>query len=71
MSWESDWMPLADHPSIPVDQRESISKFMFTRLTYALSIGCLHISDEWNKLLPDYEFTQAVPFLTGVWEGKP
>ncbi|KAF2656517.1 NAD(P)-binding protein [Lophiostoma macrostomum CBS 122681] len=71
LSWENDWIPRAEHPSIPPEQVDSISKFMWTRLLKAFSTECHHVSDEWNKLLPDYEVTQAEPFLRAVWEGKP
>ncbi len=33
--------------------------------------GAWDVSDEFNRLLPDYKFTQAEDFLTQVWEGKP
>lgn len=31
----------------------------------------LAVSDEWNRLLPDYKFTQAEEFLADAWRGKP
>lgn len=33
--------------------------------------GAWDVSDAFNKLLPDYEFTQIENFLAKVWEGKP
>ena len=33
--------------------------------------GCWDVSDEWNQLMPDYEFTEIEDFLGKVWEGKP
>ncbi|KAJ4176093.1 hypothetical protein NW755_014615, partial [Fusarium falciforme] len=32
-----------------------------------VSAGNFEISDEWNKLLPDYEFTQPKEFLREAW----
>jgi hypothetical protein len=28
------------------------------------------VSDEWNRLLPDYRFTDAEDFLSKHWAGK-
>jgi hypothetical protein len=28
------------------------------------------VSDEWNKLLPDYKFTQVDEFVERAWKGK-
>jgi hypothetical protein len=33
--------------------------------------GAWDVSDEMNKLLPDFEFTQWEDFLNSIWEGKP
>lgn len=33
--------------------------------------GAWDVSDEINKLLPDFKFTQIEEFLAEVWEGKP
>lgn len=29
--------------------------------------GAFQVSDEWNKLLPDFKFTQPEEFLTKAW----
>jgi hypothetical protein len=28
------------------------------------------VSDQWNRLLPDYKFTDAEEFLEKYWTGK-
>lgn len=35
-----------------------------------ISRGAYDITDEWNKILPDYKFTQVEDFLKKVWGGK-
>jgi len=30
----------------------------------------LKVTDEWNQLLPDYQFTQASEFLVEFWRDK-
>ena len=36
-----------------------------------ISTGVLNVSNEWNKLLPDYMFTKAEEFLVDFWRDKP
>ena len=62
---------MVEHPSIPPDVAAGMGKFMTTRLMDAFSSGDHHVGDDWNKLLPDFEFTQAEPFLSEAWKGKP
>lgn len=33
--------------------------------------GAWNTSDEFNRILPDYKFTQIEEFLAEVWENKP
>ncbi|KAI0850699.1 NAD(P)-binding protein [Daldinia vernicosa] len=40
------------------------------RILTAISRGAYDVTDEWNKLLPDYKFTQLEDFLKSVWGGK-
>lgn len=44
---------------------------MVAEILRGISAGDFLCSDEWNKLLPDFKFTQAEEFLTSVWDGKP
>jgi hypothetical protein len=32
--------------------------------------GVYDVSDEWNQLLPDYQFVQVEDFMKKVWAGK-
>ncbi|KAL2810279.1 NmrA-like family-domain-containing protein [Aspergillus granulosus] len=70
-TWETSWIPRVDHPSIPPEQVEFFSKLGVAGITRAISSGAFAVSDEWNKLVPEYEFTRVEPFLEGVWDGKP
>ncbi|KAI1483509.1 NAD(P)-binding protein [Daldinia eschscholtzii] len=40
------------------------------RILIAISRGAYDVTDEWNKILPDYKFTRLEDFLTTVWGGK-
>jgi hypothetical protein len=69
-TWESSWVPRLEHPSIAPENRESASKTMVPGLLLATMEGMFVVGDEWNKLLPDYEFKHAEVFLREAWEGK-
>ncbi|KAL2825681.1 NmrA-like family-domain-containing protein [Aspergillus pseudoustus] len=70
-TWETSWVPRIDHPSIPPEQAEYFAKIGTAGIALGISGGSFAVSDEWNRLLPEYEFTHLEPFLTGIWEGKP
>lgn len=36
----------------------------------ANSKGSMKVPDDWNRLLPDYEFTGVEEFLVDAWKGK-
>lgn len=64
-------MPKAEHPAIPPEQAEQLAVTIVAGILLGVSAGELHVSDEWNRLLPDYKFTRAEEFLSEAWRGKP
>ncbi|KAL7765592.1 hypothetical protein ACKLNR_003508 [Fusarium oxysporum f. sp. zingiberi] len=64
---KASWLPLPEHPSIPVEMREKVAADMIKCFLLGIKHGALRVSGEWNKLLPDYEFTQPEEFLTKAW----
>ncbi|KAG4222460.1 hypothetical protein PC116_g29066 [Phytophthora cactorum] len=40
------------------------------RILIAISRGAYDVTDEWNKILPNYKFTQLEDFLKTVWGEK-
>ncbi len=69
-SWESSWMPRIDHPSIPPEQIEAMSKIGTAGISLGLGDGLFSVSDEWNRILPGFQFTKAGEFLENAWRGK-
>lgn len=65
------WLPTVDHPGIPREQAEALAPMLVASMLLSISTGALKVTDEWNQLLPDYEFTQAAEFLTEAWKEKP
>jgi hypothetical protein len=68
---KSSWLPKADHHSFTPEEAEKLAENVTAGILLGISAGALSVSDEWNKLLPDYEFTKAEDFLTEAWRGKP
>ncbi|KAF4943578.1 hypothetical protein FGADI_13311 [Fusarium gaditjirri] len=64
---KASWLPLPEHQSIPVEMREKIAADMIRCLLLGFKHGAMKVSDEWNKILPEFEFTQPEEFLTEAW----
>jgi hypothetical protein len=60
---------LPEHPSIPVAVRQEFAANIVKGILLGFQDGSFQISDEWNKLLPDFKFTQPEEFLTKAWAG--
>lgn len=70
-AWKTSWIPKLDHPSIPPEQVTMFSKIIVAGVWLAISANDYSCSDEWNRLLPDYKFSQPEEFLSEAWRGKP
>jgi hypothetical protein len=68
---KSSWLPKIDHPSLTPEEVETLAAAMTAGIVLGLSAGAFSVSDEWNKLIPDFEFTKAEDFLADFWRGKP
>lgn len=68
--WKTSWVPKINHPSIPPEQVEVLSRSFTAGILLAIHDKAYQISDEWNRLLPDYKFTDTEDFLTKAWRGK-
>ncbi|KAM0234860.1 hypothetical protein ACHAPO_006224 [Fusarium lateritium] len=66
---KAPWLPLPEHPSIPVAVRKELAANMVKGILIGFQDGAFQVSDEWNKLLPNFKFTQPNEFLTKAWAG--
>ncbi|KAM0474226.1 hypothetical protein ACHAP7_007913 [Fusarium lateritium] len=64
---KASYLPMPDHPSIPIEVRKSYAATIIRGLLLGFKDGAMQVSDEWNKLLPDFVFTQPEEFLTKAW----
>ncbi len=61
---KTESLPLLAHPSLEVEERVELSKTVLRGLTLNAVTGAATVSDEWNKIFPDYKFVTAEEFLT-------
>ncbi|KAM0438462.1 hypothetical protein ACHAPT_001211 [Fusarium lateritium] len=66
---KTDNYPRIALPSIPKDQVESFSKMAIIGILIAMTRGVWTVSDEWNKILPEYQFTRTEDLLKEAWKG--
>ncbi|KAK3696623.1 hypothetical protein LTR37_017876 [Vermiconidia calcicola] len=64
------WLPTVGHHSVSPEQWKAFAAVMNAGMLQATAAGALNVSDEWNRLLPDYKCTQAGDFLAESWRGK-
>lgn len=67
----ASWMLETKHPSYAGGDVDAALKSVLVGMLLSSAKGAWVVSDEFNRLLPDYKFTQVEEFLAEVWEGKP
>lgn len=68
---KSSWYPPLNHPSIPAEMVDEMSKTATIHFLCSAAKGEWSVSDDWNKLLPSFRFTTAEEYLRTIWDGKP
>ena len=68
---KSQWVPKITIPGIPPEQVDYFSKMVLTGVLLSGIHSAWAVSDEWNRLLPDYKFADAEQFLSKHWAEKP
>ncbi|KAL2192879.1 hypothetical protein P885DRAFT_72624 [Corynascus similis CBS 632.67] len=70
---DDSWLPVFDSPALallPESQRPAFARTVFSGFLLNLAEGGATVSDEWNRIFPDYKFTKVDEFLTGVYTEK-
>lgn len=60
--------PQVNHPSMSAGDKEEMGRQLLTGIARNVAEGLGTVSDEWNKIFPEYRFTTAEEFLTGVFK---
>lgn len=61
---KTSWLPSLDHlPNI----NDELARQVLASLLINTAEGAGTVSDEWNKIFPDYQFTKAEEYLAGVF----
>ncbi|KAI1774506.1 hypothetical protein F4818DRAFT_442008 [Hypoxylon cercidicola] len=68
---KTSWGLKAVHQAVSQDQASALLRAVSIGILLSSSKGAWDISDDFNQLFPDYEFTSIERFLAKVWEGKP
>lgn len=68
---KASWEPQFVDPNMPAEQIAAFSKIIVRGCLLSGLCKSWVVSDEWNKLLPDYKFDNVEEFLIKSWEGKP
>ncbi|KAL9616941.1 MAG: hypothetical protein Q9160_008211 [Pyrenula sp. 1 TL-2023] len=63
----SEWCPILAHPSIPEEQLEPMSRSINLEAMKGVANGEWVVGEEWNKLLPHYQFADPAQFLAKWW----
>lgn len=66
----SPWLPTVGHHSAPQEVWQGFVPMLVSGVLLANSKGSMKVPDDWNRLLPDYEFTGVEEFLVDAWKGK-
>lgn len=68
---KTSWILEARHSAVSDDQAAYFMKAVLVGTLLSGARDAWAGSDEFNQILPDYQFTQIEDFLTKVWEDKP
>lgn len=68
---KTSWTLEARHASVDENQAANMMKVVLIGTLLSGVKGAWDVSDNFNTILPTYEFTKMENFLAQVWEGKP
>ncbi|TVY36512.1 Quinone oxidoreductase [Lachnellula occidentalis] len=66
----SSWLPKFKDPNVPPEQSEEFSKIVVKGSLLSGVSESWVVSDEWNRLLPDYKFKDVEEYLEEQWAGQ-
>ncbi|KAF4984362.1 hypothetical protein FDECE_17111 [Fusarium decemcellulare] len=67
---KATWVPNFRHSSFSEEEAPAVSKMLTISFLLSFSKRQWVVSDDWNRLLPDYEFTKIENFLSSHWHAQ-
>ncbi|KAK2756650.1 hypothetical protein FQN54_005095 [Arachnomyces sp. PD_36] len=67
----SPWCPVLEHPAIPKEHLEPMSRKINIQAMKGVVEGEWAVEEDWNRLLPEFRFSDPVAFLEKWWTGRP
>jgi hypothetical protein len=67
----TSWTLETSHPSVSQEQAAEVLKSVLISTLISGAKGAWDVSDEFNRILPEYKFTQMEDFLGKVWKDQP
>lgn len=68
---KSSWGLQAVHHAVPDEQAQALLKQVAFGFLLSSTKGAWDVSDDFNRIFPDFAFTSLEDFLIKTWEGKP
>jgi hypothetical protein len=68
---KASWTLQAKHHSVSDEKAGEMLLAVLRNILLSGAKDAWDVSDEFNRILPDFKFTQMEDFLAGVFEGKP
>lgn len=65
---KTSWAPSADHPAIAPEQLRAAAEMFTTYSLLSIHRGDWDLPDQWNRLLPDFQYVSLEDFLRNSWE---
>lgn len=67
---KTPWCPILAHPAIPKEQLEPMSRKINLEVLKGIADNEWVVGEDWNRLLPAFQFKDPVQFLTKWWAGR-
>ncbi|EME84801.1 uncharacterized protein MYCFIDRAFT_41377 [Pseudocercospora fijiensis CIRAD86] len=64
------WIPEVEHNKGIGDCEKNLADKLNASVLLSIADEDLNVGDEWNRILPGYEFVDAENFLNEIWNGK-
>jgi hypothetical protein len=68
---KTSWVIGKRHSAVKEEEAEALARVVLAGMLLTSANGAWHVSDAFNRLIPEQTLTRAEEFLAEVWQGKP